>query len=155
MKTILTDKMLQEIFEALSKGESYGYSDGNTSVQVTPNSINIQYNNTPKKSTKDIDVEKFLTFCDSIDADLFTEVCETFTDGELEALEKDLDTDNYQNTINVFKNRVREVANNKLTEICNAADAEIRKQELIIKDAQTTIDNIHSELDKAIKIYSI
>ena len=58
MNEILTDKMLHEIFEAISRGESYGYSDGNTSVQVTPNSISIQYNNAPKKSPKDSDIEK-------------------------------------------------------------------------------------------------
>ena len=37
----------------------------------------------------------------------------------------------------------------------NDADAEIRRQELIIKDAQATINDIHAELDKAIAIYSI
>ena len=155
MKEILTDKMLQEIFTALAKGETYGYSDGNMSVQVSPNSIQINYSSTPKRTNKDVEVTEFLKFCDNLHEDLFVEVCETFADGELEALEKDLDTDNYQNTIKVFTTRVGEVANNKLTEICNAADAEIRRQELIIKDAQAAINDIHSELDKAITIYSI
>lgn len=155
MKEILTDKMLQEIFTALAKGETYGYSDGNVTVQVSPKSIQINYSNTPKRTNKDVEVTEFLKFCDNLHEDLFVEVCETFAEGELEALEKDLDTDNYQNTINVFTTRVGEVANNKLTEICNAADAEIRRQELIIKDAQAAINDIHSELDKAITIYSI
>ncbi len=155
MKEILTDKMLQEIFTALAKGETYGYSDGNVNVQVSPNGIQINYSNTPKRTYKDEEVAKFLEFCDNIHEDLFVEVCETFAEGELEALEKDLDTDNYQNTIKIFTTRVGEVANNKLAEICNAADAEIRRQELIIKDAQAAIDDIHAELDKAIAIYSI
>lgn len=155
MKEILTDKMLQEIFTALAKGETYGYSDDNVTVRISPNSIQINYSNTPKRTNKDVEVTEFLKFCDNLHEDLFVEVCETFAEGELEALEKDLDTDNYQNTINVFTTRVGEVANNKLTEICNAADAEIRRQELIIKDAQAAINDIHSELDKAITIYSI
>ena len=155
MKEILTDKMLQEIFTALAKGETYSYSDGNVAVRVSPNSIQINYSSTPKRTNKDVEVTEFLKFCDNLHEDLFVEVCETFADGELEALEKDLDTDNYQNTIKVFTTRVGEVANNKLTEICNAADAEIRRQELIIKDAQAVIDDIHSELDRAIAVYSI
>lgn len=155
MNEILTDKMLHEIFEALSKGESYGYSDGNTSVQVTPNSISIQYNNAPKKSAKDIDVEKFLNFCDSIHEDLFTEVCESFAPGELEMLQNDLDTDNYYNTIKIFSTRVGEIANNRLTEICNAADSEIRRQEMIIEKAKQAIEDIHKELDEAHTKYSL
>ena len=154
MNEILTDKMLREIFEALSRGESYGYSDGNTSVQVTPNSISIQYN-APKKSPKDVDVEKFLNFCDSIHEDLFTEVCESFAPGELEALQNDLDTDNYSNTIKVFSTRVAEIAHSRLTEIMNDADAEIRRQEMVIKNAQSIIDDIHSELDAAYAKYRI
>ena len=153
MKTILTDKMMQEIFTALERGETFNYSNGETEFSISPNGISIQYKSAP--STKDRDIKKFMAFCDSIHEDLFVEVCETFADGELEALEKDLDTDNYQNTIKVFTTRVGEVANNKLTEICNAADVEIRRQELIIKDAQAAINDIHSELDKAITIYSI
>lgn len=153
MKTILTDKMMQEIFTALERGETFNYSNGETEFSISPNGINIQYKSAP--STKDRDIKKFMAFCDSIHEDLFVEVCETFEEGELEALERDLDTDNYQNTIKVFTTRVGEVANNRLTEICNAADAEIRRQELIIKDAQAVIDDIHSELDRAIAIYSI
>lgn len=155
MNEILTDKMLREIFEALSRGESYGYSDGNTSVQVTPNSISIQYNNAPKKSPKDADIEKFLNFCDSLHEDLFTEVCESFAPGELETLQNDLDTDNYANTIKVFSTRVAEIAHSRLTEIMNDADAEIRKQEAIIKNAQAIIDDIHKELDEAQAKYAL
>lgn len=151
MNEILTDKMLHEIFEALSRGESYGYSDGNTSIQVTPNSISIHYNNAPK----DTDIEKFLNFCDSIHEDLFTEVCESFAPGELETLQNDLDTDNYSNTIKVFSTRVAEIAHSRLTEIMNDADAEIRRQEAIIKNAQAIIDDIHKELDEAQAKYAL
>lgn len=158
MNEILTDKMLHEIFEAISKGESYGYSDGNTSIEVTPNSISVNFRSNPTVqtiSTKDRDVAEFLNFCDSIDDDLFVEVCETFTNEELTRLQNGLDTDSYQETIKVFSTRVGEVAHNRLTEICNAADSEIRRQEMIIEAAKKAIDDIHKELDEAHAKYAI
>ena len=156
MNEILTDKMLHEIFEAISRGESYGYSDGNNSIEVTPNSIRINFKSKPAVlSTKDRDVATFLNFCDSLNDDLFVEVCETFSNEELTRLQNNLDTDNYQETIKIFSTRVGEVAHNRLTEICNAADSEIRRQEMIIENAKKAIEDIHRELDEAHAKYAL
>lgn len=161
MNEILNDKMLHEIFEALQRGESYGYSDGNTSVEVTPNSISIQYSSIKSpdchsvKSNKDKEVKDFLNFCDKLDDDLFAEACESFSEDELNYLQSNLDTDNYRHTITTFTTRVREIASNKLAEIVNDADAEIRHQENIIKSAKAVIEDIHNTLDNAYKKYSI
>lgn len=156
MNEILTDKMLHEIFEAISRGESYGYSDGNNSIEVTPNSIRINFKSKPAiPSTKDRDVATFLNFCDSLNDDLFVEVCETFSNEELTRLQNNLDTDNYQETIKIFSTRVGEVAHNRLAEICNAADSEIRRQEMIIENAKKAIEDIHKELDEAHAKYAL
>ena len=156
MNEILTDKMLHEIFEAISRGESYGYSDGNNSIEVTPNSIRINFKSKPAvPSTKDRDVATFLNFCDSLNDDLFVEVCETFSNEELTRLQNNLDTDNYQETIKIFSTRVVEVAHNRLAEICNAADSEIRRQEMIIENAKKAIEDIHRELDEAHAKYAL
>lgn len=155
MKEIFTEQMLQEIFSALEKGETYGYSDGNTAVEISPNSISIRYNSVPKRTNKDAEVTKFLNFCDNLNDDLFSETCESFTDGELDALQEALDTDNYRNTIKVFTTRAREIANNRLAEIVNEADVEIRHQEEIIRNAQAVIDDIHKALDEAHAKYTI
>ena len=156
MNEILTDKMLHEIFEAISRGESYGYSDGNNSIEVTPNSIRINFKSSPvTPSTKDRDVTTFLNFCDSLNDDLFVEVCETFSNEELTRLQNNLDTDNYQETIKIFSTRVGEVAHNRLAEICNAADSEIRRQEMIIENAKKAIEDIHKELDEAHAKYAL
>ena len=155
MKEIFTEQMLQEIFSALEKGETYGYSDGNTAVEISPNSISIRYNSMPKRTNKDAEITKFLNFCDNLNDDLFSETCESFTDGELDALQEALDTDNYRNTIKVFTTRVREIANNKLAEIVNEADVEIRHQEEVIRNAQAVIDDIHKTLDEAHAKYAI
>ena len=156
MNEILTDQMLHEIFEAISRGESYGYSDGNHSIEVTPNSIKVYFKSNPvTPSTKDRDVTTFLNFCDSLNDDLFVEVCETFSNEELTRLQNNLDTDNYQETIKIFSTRVGEVAHNRLAEICNAADSEIRRQEMIIENAKKAIEDIHKELDEAHAKYAL
>ena len=151
MKEILTDKMLHEIFTALQKGEQFEYSDGNTQISINPNGISIQY----KSNVNDAEIEDFLRYCDNIDDDLFIEVCESFSENELAELQRKLDTPAYKETIEVFKHRVKEIANNRLTEIINAADAEITRQEQIIKNARQAIENIHKELDLAHAKYTV
>jgi hypothetical protein len=152
MNEILNDKMLQEIFSALEKGETFNHSDGNTTLSVSPNGMSLQFKSITKKTNKDKEVSDFLNFCDNLHDDLFTEVCETFEDAELDKLQNDLDTDNYRNTIKVFTTRVGEVANNRLTEIINDADAEICRQEKVIKNA----DNLRRySIGNPIKLYSI
>jgi hypothetical protein len=159
MKEILTEEMLREIVNALMKGETYDYSDDNTDVHITPNGISIQYQSQPKEeiksSTKDQEVTEFIKFCDRLTDDLFIEVCDSFQDGELDKLQRDLNTDNYRNTIKVFTIRAKEIANNKLNEIINACDVELKRQEEIIRNANAIINDIHSELDRAHSIYSI
>jgi hypothetical protein len=159
MKEIFTEKMLHEIVNALMKGETYEYSDDNTDVHITPNGISIQYQSQPreeiKSNTKDQEVTEFIKFCDRLTDDLFIEVCDSFQDGELDKLQRDLNTDNYRNTIKVFTIRAKEIANNKLTEIINACDVELKRQEEIIRNANAIIKDIHSELDRAHSIYSI
>ena len=151
MKEILTDKMLHEIFTALEKGESFEYSDGNTQISINPHGISIQY----QSNVNDAEIEDFLQYCNHLDDDLFIEVCESFQEKELESLQKQLDTPEYKEAIQIFTQRVKEVANNKLTEIINTADVELTRQEQIIKTARQTIEDIHKELDAAHAKYTI
>ena len=151
MKEILTDKMLHEIFTALEKGEQFEYTDDNTQISINPHGISIQY----KSNVNDAEIEDFLQYCNHLDDDLFIEVCESFHDHELEQLQKQLDTPEYKKTIQIFTQRVKEVANNRLTEIINAADAELTHQEQIIKNARQAIEDIHKELDLAHVKYTV
>lgn len=153
MKEILTPQMLQEIFSALEKGETYTYSDGITELQITPNSLSIKYDST--QDTHDKEVALFLNFCDSLHDELFIDTCESFEPGELKQLQDDLDTPNYKNTINVFTTRVREVADSRMNQIVNEADAEIKAQQAIIAKAEQAIEKIHHKLDEAAKVYSL
>lgn len=151
MREILTDRMLHEIFKALEKGEQYEYSDANTQISINPHGISIQY----KSSTDTREVEDFLRYCDQLDDELFIEVCESFEANELSKLQDQLDTPSYKETISIFTQRVKEIANSKLTEIINAADAEIKRQEQIMADARQAIEEIHKELDAANAKYNV
>ena len=157
MNEILTTKMLTEMFNALQKGEQYNYSDDNMQISISPNGIKVQYSSEPKvnKSTiKETAVNNFLAYCDKLDDDFFVEVCDTFTGEEMEKLQEQLDTDDYQKTIDTFTTRIKEVGNTRLSEIINAYDAEIKIQEHKIESAKKRIAEIHSELDKATRKYT-
>lgn len=151
MKELLSDALLHEMYEALSKGESFNYADANTVISVSPNGISIQYQT--KVDTKQRD--KFIDYCNHLDDELFVEVCDTFEDGELDNLQQMLDTNKYEVAINTFVNRVKEVASSKLTKVINEADAEIKRQEQIIAQANLAIEEIHKELEEAHKKYSV
>lgn len=151
MRDILTDRMLHDIFVALQKGEQYEYSDANTQISINPHGISIQY----KSDINTREVEDFLRYCDNLHDDLFVEVCESFDEHELENLQAQLDTVDYKKTIEIFTQRVKEIAHSRLSEIINEADVEIRHQEQIIKDARQTIEDIHRQLDEAHAKYNV
>ena len=142
----LSDKMIHEIFEAVSKGESYSYSDGKSSIEVSPYGIHVQYNN---QDTRKQEVKQFLAFVDRLDDELFADICESFEGDELMNLQTALDTDNYKHSIETFVTRAREIAGSKLAEVINDADAEIRHQEEVIRNAHAIINDIHTTLDQA------
>jgi hypothetical protein len=151
MKELLSDTLLHEMYEALSKGESFNYADANTVISVSPNGISIQYQTNVDTKQRD----KFIEYCNSLDDDLFVEVCDTFEDGELDNLQKMLDTNKYEVAINTFVNRVKEVASSKLSQVINEADVELKRQEQIIAQANLAIEEIHKELEEAHKKYSV
>lgn len=162
MFDIFSEKMLTEMFNALQNGEQYNYSDGNTQISINPYGIKIQYNsnkneNVDKKNAKEIQekkVQEFLNYCDKLDDEFFVEVCDTFTGAEIEKLQEQLDTDDYQKTIDTFTARIKEVGNTKLSELINAYDAEIKLQEHKIESAKKRIAEIHNELDKITRKYT-
>ena len=157
MFNVFSEKMLTEMFNALQKGEQYNYSDGNTQISVSPNGIKIQYSSEPKvnkDNVKETAVNNFLTYCDKLDDEFFVEVCNTFTGEEMEKLQEQLDTDDYQKTIDIFTSRIKEVGNTKLSEIINAYDSEIKIQEHKIESAKKRIAEIHKDLDRVTRKYT-
>ena len=153
LSEILTDEMLTDIFNKLKKNEPYEYSDGNMQFNISPNGISIQYKSTKPENLEEIKSKKlndFLSFCESINDELFMEICDTFEDGELDELSNILDSENYEKTINIFTKRAKEVSNKKFEEITKAAHGEIERQKLIIANAHNIIDEIVRESNKEI-----
>lgn len=155
MKGILSDQLLEQVISALANGENFEYADENTQVHVAPNGVSITYKSSTKRDDKDVKVNQFLTFCEELDDEVFIETCESFEAGELEKLQSDLDTDNYERSIQVFTQRGQEIAASKLEQIINEADIEIKINERIIKEAQAAIEDLHSRLDEAYAKYSL
>lgn len=155
MKEFLSEQMFQEMWEALQRGETYNYSDANTAMSISPNGLSIQYTYPAKQSLQDNEVQEFLDYCSRIDADVFTEACESFEPGELKAMEDALDTHDYKNTIDTFTQRVRSIANTHLSKITNDAYVAIAQQEEIINQAQRTIEAIREKVDHSSKKYQI
>ena len=153
MKELLSNAVLREMYEALSKGENFNYADDNTVISVSPHGISIQYQKSNSMSKEQRD--KFIDYCNSLDDDLFVEVCDTFEDGELDQLQSMLDTSDYNIAIKTFVTRVKEVAGEKLSQIINEADTEIKYQEQIIAQANLAIEEIHKELEEAHKKYNV
>jgi len=113
--------------------------------------ISLQYHS----NDSDKEIRDFLNYCDSLNDDLFIEVCESFKEDELSKLQDQLDTENYKNTIEVFTDRVKEIATNHLTEITNAANAELQRLEQVIVDARNSINEIHKEIAETNAKYSV
>ena len=151
MKEILNDKMLHDIFTALEKGECYEYSDSNTQISINPRGISIQY----ESNVNDAEIEDFLHYCDNLDDDLFIEVCESFEKNELDSLQKQLDTSDYKKTIQIFTQRVKEIAQNHLCEIIDQASSEIVRNEKVILDARASIEKLREEINTAYAKYSV
>lgn len=153
MSEFLTNEMLQEMITAVMKGENYDYENGGTSVHVTPNGISISYKYSEPQ--RDRDIKEFLDYVDKMDNVLFVEVCESFEPGELDQLQKDLDTENYSNAIFTFMMRTKTVANDRMNQILNEAHAEITAQEKRIEKAKAAINEIHKDLETAYARYTL
>ena len=153
MKEILTMDLLQQLLTALEKNEPFTYKDGNTEIRIEPNKAYIKYSNFEEQENKT--VVEFLNYCDTLNDDLFIEVCESFKEDELKQLQDNLDTDKYQESIDTFTTRVEEIAESRLAEIINESAAEIENLEKIIADSYASIESIRKEIKEAYAKYSI
>jgi hypothetical protein len=144
-------KFLNELIKALEQHKPYNYSDDNTTVKVTPNSVYISYNNYKPVDKR----QEFLDFCDGLDDELFTSVCDSFAPGELKELQHQLDTDNYQNTIDVFADRVKTIAAKIKQEKLAPLYKELEYHQDGLIKTQEMIDSLKATIKSTIKKYSI
>lgn len=134
--------MLRDIITTIKLGKPFKYQDEFITLIINPD---------PQKE----EISEFLKYCENISDDLFIEICESFDDGELNQLQKQLDTENYKDTIITFKNKAKELAEEHLSEITNSLHAEKSRLENIIFDAQHRIETISKELEQANNKYNV
>lgn len=144
-------KFLNELIEALEQHKPYNYSDDNTTVKVTPNSVYISYNNYKPVDKR----QEFLDFCDNLDDELFTTVCDSFAPGELKELQSQLDSDNYQNTIDIFTDRVKTISAKIKQEKLAPLYKELAHHQDVLYKTQEIVDALKAEIKSIIKKYSI
>lgn len=144
-------KFLNELIEALEQHKPYNYSDDNTTVKVTPNSVYISYNNYKPADKR----QEFLDFCDSLDDELFTTVCDSFAPGELKELQNQLDTDKYQNTIDTFTDRVKTISAKIKQEKLAPLFKELEYNQDALIRTQEMVDSLKAAIKSTIKKYSI
>ncbi len=134
--------MLRDIITTIKLGKPFKYQDEFITLIINPD---------PQKE----EISEFLKYCENISDDLFIEICESFENGELNQLQKQLDTENYKDTIITFKNRAKTIAKDHLLKIVNDADKKIKDQEKIIANAKALIKDIQKTLDQANIKYNV
>ena len=134
--------MLRDIITTIKLGKPFKYQDEFMTLIINPD---------PQKK----EISEFLKYCENISDDLFIEICESFEDGELNQLQKQLDTENYKDTIITFKNRAKELAEAHLLEITSSLHAEKSRLENLIFDAKYRIEAISKELEHANNKYNV
>jgi SepF-like predicted cell division protein (DUF552 family) len=145
MKNILTEEVINDIVKALEQGKSYEYSNNPIYINITPNEIHIKYKDiTPR--------QKFVDYVESLDDELFVEVCESFQEGELKDLNENLENDD---SVQVFKNRVKEIASRKMIE--ELSDLEKYKSELesVIEESKKELVEVHDQINSICKKYAV
>ena len=104
-------QLVKELFESVTELHEE-YSDNNMSYAIdaekNDNVLNITVTVKDNKDKKD-----FEKFVDSLDDDVYEEVIESLQD-EIGDLTKLYDTEAYKDVIKVFKNKVKEVAQDRI-----------------------------------------
>lgn len=145
MKNILTDEVINDIVKALEQGGSYEYSKNPVYIKVTPNEIYIKY--------KDMtDIQKFYDYVESLDDDLFIEVCESFGEGELNALHEKLED---SDSIKIFTNRVKDIASKKMLEELSELEQYKKELESIIEESKKELIDVHDQINLVCKKYAV
>lgn len=160
LETLLNQDEFKNLVDAINKNQKYYLSNDGLIVKAesTDNSLFllISYDRQKEKNClANEEIDNFQKYLESLDDDLFIDVCESFDKEELKTLQETLDTPNYRNTISTFKNRTSEIAKNKFSEIVAKCDSALTEQESIIKESRNKIKQIHSLLENAELKYNV
>ena len=114
MIELITEEQLNNILQAIEKNQNYSFNKNglNINLEADSNSISIQisYEN---------ELDKFQNFLNSLEDDLFVEVCE-YLDSDTKKIDEALNSGNIEKIywgISMFNNALNIVINNKIEKL--------------------------------------
>ena len=119
LEKLLDFSQFQELFDTLAENGEYNYSENGLTISAKSSdggaSLQISYE-TPKQTAKS-EAQDFQKFIETIDDDLFTDVCESLGGEQLSRIANCLNSDDIEavrSAVLRFKKEMREVLNNKI-----------------------------------------
>lgn len=112
MKELLNADQLNQLVKGLEENGSYELHQGGLNIQAskTDNSISLTIN---YKDQRETEIQEFTEFLQSLDDNLFLEVCENLDVNELNNCLNNPDIESVRSAIFKFKNELSKVAKAK------------------------------------------
>ena len=130
LEKLMDFSQFQELFDALAENGEYNYSENGLTISAksSDGSASLQISYETPKSTAKSEAQDFQKFIETIDDDLFTDVCESLGGDQLSRIANCLNSDDIEavrSAVLRFKKEMREVLTSKInfyTECLNSLD---------------------------------
>ena len=130
LEKLMDMEQFQELFNVLAENGEFNFSENglNISAKSSDNALTLQVSYETPKQTAESEAKDFQKFIETIDDDLFTDVCESLGGEQLSRIANCLNSDDVESVRSAvlrFKQEMREVLTNKInfyTECLNSLD---------------------------------
>ena len=130
LEKLMDMEQFQELFNVLAENGEFNYSENglNISAKSSDNALTLQVSYETPKQTAESEAKDFQKFIETIDDDLFTDVCESLGSEQLSRIANCLDSDDVESVRSAvlrFKQEMRNVLVEKInfyTECLNNLD---------------------------------
>ena len=124
LEKLIGIEQFQELFNALAENREYKYSENGLNISAKSSegqlSLQINYNNAKSEASD------FTKYLESLDEDLFLEVCESLGQENIQRIHRCLeanDIESVRSGILRFKKELREILNNKINYYSKCLDS--------------------------------
>ena len=130
LEKLMDMEQFQELFNVLAENGEFNYSENglNISAKSSDNELSLKVSYETPKQTAESEAKDFQKFIETIDDDLFTDICESLGGEQLSRIANCLnskDIESVRSGVLRFKQEMREVLTNKInfyTECLNNLD---------------------------------
>ena len=130
LEKLMDMEQFQELFNVLAENGEFNYSENvlNISAKSSDNELSLKVSYETPKQTAESEAKDFQKFIETIDDDLFTDICESLGGEQLSRIANCLNSDDVESVRSAvlrFKQEMREVLTNKInfyTECLNSLD---------------------------------